>query len=525
MQARRSHSSLLRRVAVTAALGALLVPAGAAEAAKRPPKKPVVTKVTPMKANIGDTITVHGRNFLKGKAQNTVVFKREGARAIFVKSDVATLRQIRVVLPARLSDYLAVKDGNPSFTRFQVRVLSKRFGKAYTRLEASPMIGPELPKEAAPGTPGTPGATGSTAGPADDKDSDCDGDGIKNGVDTDDDNDLLTDEQEKAFKTEPCKRDTDADGAEDGYEYRSARDLNDNVGVQNPDDYLPYPSKRPYPNPLFADAGSDYDGDGLTLLDEYKLWNAYGGRNLSALNYSDGKQHSLNISAVAYDKQQSFITSATGQGFSQSLLLDFDANGPFDNVDNPFFTGTDSQWGGFAGIMDAERLYYDFDHNGVLSDDERDEDADGLTNWMESHGYMTRDWWDTIYAKEKPFPIAYVGTEIDDPDSDGDGIIDGADDQDHDDVPNLREFSRQLAAGELNDGAPWTAGSAGRPKWIRPFDAPDGKPLASQPLRGWVNPFNPCLPNPDSRTCPRYIPAKDPYPPFDPKGDVYYVLN
>ena len=35
---------------------------------------------------------------------------------------------------------------------------------------------------------------------------------------------------------------------------------------------LPYPGKRPYPNPLFADANVDYDGDSLTLTEEYDLW-------------------------------------------------------------------------------------------------------------------------------------------------------------------------------------------------------------------------------------------------------------
>ena len=36
---------------------------------------------------------------------------------------------------------------------------------------------------------------------------------------------------------------------------------------------MPYPGKRPYPNPLDGtDANTDYDGDSLTLGEEYKLW-------------------------------------------------------------------------------------------------------------------------------------------------------------------------------------------------------------------------------------------------------------
>ena len=37
---------------------------------------------------------------------------------------------------------------------------------------------------------------------------------------------------------------------------------------------LPYPEKRPYPNALFADADTDYDGDSLTLGEEFSLWQA-----------------------------------------------------------------------------------------------------------------------------------------------------------------------------------------------------------------------------------------------------------
>ena len=71
---------------------------------------------------------------------------------------------------------------------------------------------------------------------------------------------------------DPCKADTDGDGVEDGYEYQSARDLNDDEH-QDPNTYLPYPEKRPYPNALDGtDGDTDHDGDSLTLLEEYGLW-------------------------------------------------------------------------------------------------------------------------------------------------------------------------------------------------------------------------------------------------------------
>ena len=41
--------------------------------------------------------------------------------------------------------------------------------------------------------------------------------------------------------------------------------------------------------------------------------------------------------------------------------------------------------------------------------------------------------------------VTYAGTDIADEDSDGDGVRDGADDQDHDDIPNIDELSRNAA--------------------------------------------------------------------------------
>ncbi len=86
------------------------------------------------------------------------------------------------------------------------------------------------------------------------------------------------------------------------------------------------------------------------------------------------------------------------------------------------------------------------------------------------------------------------------------------DDQDHDDVPNLMEISR-FRASHLDD-------TDGRPC------TPDKALKADEPNHpnafGFVNPFNPCLPDYDSRTCIRYIGANAPAP-F--AGPVWWSLQ
>src|SRR6185503_5585328 len=96
-------------------------------------------------------------------------------------------------------------------------------------------------------------------------------------------------------------------------------------------------------------------------------------------------------------------------------------------------------------------FYNDIDGDGYLSDDERDEDADGLTNYDEAHGRMYEEYWKSCYSIERPYYVGYTGTDLADGDTDNDGVRDGADDQDHDDIPNLMELSRYAASG-LFDG-------------------------------------------------------------------------
>jgi hypothetical protein len=518
MELRSRIPAYARRAAVMAAFGALLAPAtaGAATAttaAKKKVKKyPTISSVRPMDAHIGDTITIRGRNFKPGRGKNSVIFKRDGGRAVFVKADVGTKKLLKVKLPAKLNGSLAVVNGAPTTTRFRLRVLAQRLGKKFTSARMSPRVGPEVP-------PPPPESESKL-----DPDGDCDGDKVVNRTDADDDNDGLDDGLEGSLGTDACKFDSDLDKVSDGFEHRSAIDLN-NDDYRNPAATLPYPGKKPYPNALDGtDAGTDYDGDGMTLGDEYGLWQYTIGRggsaSLTALSYSDGLKYSVytrdatgirrpGLPAAGYEKAVEFTNWLASSGY-QTVQLPDENDEPGEHVTRPLL---DFNRNGL--VTASESSFLDISGDTFLSDDERDEDGDGLSNWVELHGYSTPGWWTDVYNRETPFRITYAGTVATDADTDGDGVRDGADDQDHDDYANIVELSRSRVSG-------------------RGFDPPKlNKGLADpSPWYGRVQPFNPCEPNVDSRTCPTYTPLEEPYAPFDgppwnPDGDDpnYLVLN
>ncbi len=502
-----------RSVPVLSALLGLLLVAGApapAQAAKRKAKPPAVTKVTPLRVSVGQTLTLRGRNFRPGKRRDAVGFKRTGAAIVFVKSGISTRRMLKVKLPARLEKVMA---GRP--TRFRLRVLARRFGRGYTARRRSPLVSPRPAKgSAAPPLASLP-------------QGDCDHDGLPNRTDADDDNDRLADTLEERIGTDGCKADSDGDGVQDGYEYRSAIDLNDDE-YQAPNVALPFPGKRPYPNPLDgSDAGRDYDGDGLPMSVEQALWKVStpGGGfadvpgRATPLGYSDGMQYSVSVRdgsgrrvpalpAAGYAKFQDFLAWGIRAGRRTVTLHDLNWTGHTEGLHTYGLLDVDRD-----GTESAQELN-PLDNPrgggvGVLSDDERDEDADGLANVVEVRNAMQPTYWKGCYASEPSVEVFdhYAGTSAFDADSDGDGVRDGADDADDDDVPNVMELSRFRASGfaydQTDDGVNGTLAGGG------PTCRPDPDLKADDPSHpgayGQVNPFNPCLPDPDSRTCPRYF--------------------
>src|ERR671914_542249 len=351
---------------------ALVVSVPAAPAAKKKASTPSITRVMPMRISVGARLTILGKNFKTERKANTVIFRAPNGRSAFAKPRRASRTKLVVVVPSAVARLLGGSVNNPKPTRLKLRVLAGKFS-AFTTRRLSPVVtsfgSGDGPGGGSPG--GGSGGGGSTGGGSTGGGSTGGGPAAAACASSaDHDGDMLPNALEADLTTDPCLADTDGDGVGDGYEYKSAVDLN-NDDYQEPNQSLPYPGKRPYPNPLDpSDVGTDFDGDSLALGAEQSLW---------------------------------LISSAPAGRV----------------LDNP--------------------LSY----------------SDGLTNFDENGGRARAGWWSSCYPAETPYYVTYADTDLADPDSDGDGVRDGADDQDHDDLPNLMEMSRLDAATPVRglDGA------------------------------------------------------------------------
>jgi hypothetical protein len=342
---------------------------------------------------------------------------------------------------------LRLRGREPVPTRFRLEIVVGR-KSTRTRRNQSPVVVPR--------SVSTAEGVGTAAAPC--------------GTGGDWDGDLLSNDLELRLGLDPCAKDSDGDGVEDGYEQKSAMDLNHYPRTLP----LPYPGKRPYPNALDpTDAGTDYDGDDLTLREEYTVWVRCAGdgvrrrgrpTTLGHLLYSDGLQKSIDPAPFAP---------------SQPL----------------------ADWA------------LDMNGDDRLRDDERDADGDGLGNWDEARGRFTEAWWPAehngqIEPRESRYPQinfldngdlarhdAYANRDLD-----GDGVLDGADDSDHDGLSN--QFEVRRPADWENDAI-----DSGTNPWA------------------YVNPFNPCKPF-SSERCHRHPPLgyydNDEEPPIGPGPPAGY---
>lgn len=417
----------LRSLSLVLAVASLLAPAVANAASKKKPVYPTISSISPRKLMIGEKLTIKGAHLSAGKTKSSVAFYRPGKPVVFVKADSATSTKLVVTVSTKVGALLAQREGTGVATQLRLRVVATKMSKSWTKNSRSPVVTPlPGPAGAPPAAPGSAAAAQqaaalayktcqeqAAAAPA----ADADSDGIANGT-------------ELQYKLDPCTADTDGDTLVDGYEFWSAIDLNGTA--------VPYPGKRPWPNPLDpTDINYDFDGDGLRLWQENKLWKGAGG-TFPLTQYSDGTQNT----------------------------------------------------GGTQPVITAAQRYLDLDRDNNLTDDERDFDGDGLSNMVEFNYTGTQAWWKGINWGYKPHgpasttAVTYIegvytlrafsDPDPVDPDSDGDGILDGADDQDNDEWSNFVEM--QLARSR----------SGYR-----------------------VQPFNPCLPDPHARTCSRWLPFSD----------------
>lgn len=244
--------TLCAAVAMSAFLALI---AQTADAAK---KLPVVTKVSPMEVAVGEELTLTGKNFIKGKKALTVVFQRTGSKRRFtVRVTPTSKTKAKVTIPNLTSDLLLETPSRallPNDNIYRIRVLTRvGSSKSPTPLGKSPRI-----------SKSKGGGAAADVTPL----GDCDLDGLPNGTDPDDDNDLLEDTIENQIRTELCNPDTDGDGPTDYYEYRVAVEFNGGLPA-----VLPFPGLQPRPNPLFGgDATEDFDGDFLKQIEEFKTW-------------------------------------------------------------------------------------------------------------------------------------------------------------------------------------------------------------------------------------------------------------
>jgi hypothetical protein len=329
-----------------------------------------------------------------------------------------------VTLPGKVADLLVKREDDLVATQLRLRVVGARMGKSWTKNSRSPIVSPVKKVTVTPPAAGdtaaalTPASGVASAPPA----LTCQQLAALAPT-ADADADGLANGVELQYQLDPCLADTDGDLMSDGWEYWSAQQLNGSS--------IPYPGTKPWPNPLDpSDPLDDFDGDGLTASQESSLW-AASKTGFPLVAYSEGTQNS----------------------------------------------------GGKHPVLAGD--FFDLDGDLNLTDDERDEDGDGLSNMTEMNYRGEQGWWTSVTPyrdTEKPYAIRqFSDPDATKADSDGDGVLDGADDQDNDGWSNFAEA--QLSRAQVGYR---------------------------------VQPFNPCLPDPHAATCSRWTRiGTDAWPPFD----------
>src|SRR5215218_6190978 len=172
-------AAMTRRLSLALIASALVALPSTAEAAQKPlhadgvhaksakksakkadAKAPVVKKISPRNAKVGDTLVVTGKNFLRGKGKNLVFFYTTKGGGTFTKALDASSTRLKVQVPDKLA---ALLPANGDQARILLRVKGKRLG-ARTSTRISPLIAIN-PDDVGGDTSG-PGSGGNTNPPA-----------------------------------------------------------------------------------------------------------------------------------------------------------------------------------------------------------------------------------------------------------------------------------------------------------------------------------------------------------------------
>ena len=330
-------------------------------------------------------------------------------------------------------------------------------------------------------------------------DGDCNGDGIKNKDTNDDDGDLLTDTARSCAQPHRPVQGRQRRRRRHRRLRDTSRPRTSTTTSTRAQSVLPYPEKRPYPNALYPDANVDYDGDSLDA--------GRGVLAVAGLARSPRRPRSADLlrrqpvldlqprrlgpparlaAAGSVREDADFFNWASHAGYGQVSFGGTSYAPPDFNHD-----GTVSSSPSVDGVEPdyyrSELGYYDFDSNGKLSDDERDEDADGLTNFDETHGRMVPSYWSGCYAARRRTrsPTRARAPSMRTPTATACGT-----------ARTTRTTTTSRTSLELSRNA-----ASGH---IIVNSCSDKNGVKQSPDPGRVNPFNPCLPNPSARTCARH---------------------
>ncbi|MCG3398872.1 Ig-like domain-containing protein [Staphylococcus massiliensis] len=293
-----------------------------------------------------------------------------------------------------------------------------------------------------------------------DKQLDTDGDGIPNHLDSDDDNDGLSDEIERLLNLDPVNPDSDGDGVIDGDEDADAD------GTTNANDDYPSDAKRQIDKQLDTDGDgipnhidSDDDNDGLSDEIERLL-------NLDPMNSDsdgdglkdgdedadgDGTSNSKDDYPNDVKRQIDKQLDTDGDGIPNRIDSDDDNDGLSDEVER---------------LLNLDPLNPDSDRNGVIDGDE-DTDQDGTPNSNDDYPNDATHLVDKQLDSDGDGIPNHIDSDDDNdglsdeverllnldpmnPDSDGDGVTDGDEDTDADGTPNVNDDYPQDATRQVN---------------------------------------------------------------------------